>query len=386
MGPGPGRPRHRSQLFSPFTLRGLTFRNRVFVSPMCQYSSEDGFPTDWHLVHYGSRAVGGAGLVMLEAIAVSQEGRLTPCCGGMWSDDRSVAFARIARFVREQGAAPGIQLSHGGRKASTDLPWLGGRPLEADGCGWQTVAPSPIAFAPDYPVPREATVEDLDVIRERFADGARRALAAGFQVLEIHMAHGYLLHEFLSPLTNHRTDDFGGSIENRMRFPLSVAKTVRGIWSDDLPVFVRISATDWVEGGWDLEQSLELCRRLQEIGIDLVDCSGGGLVHRAAMPVGPGFMTPFATAIRQQVGIPTSTVGLITDPVQAEQIVATGLADAVFLARESLRDPYWPMHAAKELGADHEWPVQYLRADVSPKPRPKAEPAGDGPDDAKKAT
>jgi len=276
---------------------------------------------------------------------------------------------RILALAQHDRGAAGIQLNHTGRKASTDLPWLGGKPLDEEGGAWETIAPSPIAFAPDWPVPREASVEDLVLIRQQFADSARRALTAEFQVVEIHMAHGYLLHEFLSPLTNHRTDDFGGDIENRMRFPLSVAETVRDIWPDDLPVFVRVSATDWVEGGWDLEQCVELCERLKGLDIDLIDCSAGSLVQKAAMPVGPGFMTPFATAIRERVGIPTATVGLITEPVQAEQIVGTGLADAVFLARESLRDPYWPLRAARELGVDHEWPVQYERAYPRKKPR-----------------
>ena len=351
-----------SRLFSSLTLRNLTFRNRIFVSPMCQYSSRDGMPTDWHLVHLGCRAVGGAGLVMVEATAVSPEGRISPDDSGIWSDAHAEAFAPIARFIREQGAVAGIQLAHAGRKASTDLPWRGGGPLGPDQRGWQPIAPSPLPYAPGHPVPREAAAADLVAIRNQFETGALRARAAGFQVIEIHLAHGYLLHEFLSPLTNLRKDEYGGSLENRMRFPLCVTRSVRDLWPSDLPVFVRISTTDWVEGGWDLEQSVELCRRLKDQGIDLIDCSSGGLVHHAASPAGPGFQTPFAAAIRRDAGVATGTVGFITDPAQAEQIVATGLADAVFLAREMLRNPYWPMVAARALQVDLPLPVQYLRA------------------------
>jgi 2,4-dienoyl-CoA reductase-like NADH-dependent reductase (Old Yellow Enzyme family) len=331
---------------------------------MCQYSSRDGLPSDWHLVHLGSRAVGGAGLVTVEATAVSPQGRISPDDSGIWSDAHAAAFAPIARFIREQGAVAGIQLAHAGRKASTDLPWLGGGPLGPEHRGWQPIAPSPIPFAPGHPVPRETTVEDLDTIRQQFVDGARRAHTAGFQVIEIHMAHGYLLHEFLSPLTNHRLDEYGGILENRMRFPLSIARAVREVWPGDLPLFARISATDWVDGGWDLAQSIELCRRLKDAGIDLIDCSGGGTVPHTVIPTGPGFQTPFATAIRQQVNIATGTVGFITNPVQAEQIIATGLADAVVLARELLRKPYWPLEAARVLGVDVSWPAQYLRAKI----------------------
>ncbi|GFE56329.1 NADH:flavin oxidoreductase/NADH oxidase [Geobacter sp. AOG1] len=351
-----------SMLFSPFKLRELTFRNRIFVSPMCQYSSRDGMPTDWHLVHLGSRAVGGAGLVMVEATAVSPEGRISPDDSGIWSDSHGEAFAPIARFIREQGAVPALQLAHAGRKSSCSSPWQGGGPVEAGHGGWQTVAPSSIPFDVGHHAPRELSVEEMEGVRRDFANGARRSLAAGFQVVEVHMAHGYLLNEFLSPLANRRTDGYGGSLENRMRFPLDVARAVREIWPADLPVFVRISATDWVEGGWDLEQSLVLCRRLKELGVDLIDCSSGGLMPHAAVPVGPGYQTPFAAAIRRETGIATGAVGMITSPVQAEQIVATGNADAVFLAREMLRDPYWPIHAAKALGAEHVWPVQYERA------------------------
>jgi 2,4-dienoyl-CoA reductase-like NADH-dependent reductase (Old Yellow Enzyme family) len=351
-----------SRLFSALQLRNLIFRNRIFVSPMCQYSSRDGFPTDWHLVHLGSRAVGGAGLVMVEATAVSPEGRISPDDSGIWNDAHADAFAPIVRFIREQGAVAGIQLAHAGRKASTDLPWRGGDSLGPAQRGWQPIAPSPLPFTKDHLVPREVTLSDLETIRGQFAAGARRALRAGFQVVEIHMAHGYLLHEFLSPLSNQRKDEYGGSLGNRMRLPLSIAQAVREIWPQDLPVFVRISATDWVKGGWDLEQSIELCRNLKEQGIDLIDCSSAGMVASAVVPAGPGFQTPFAAAIRKEVGIATAAVGLITDPVQAEQVVATGLADAVFLARQMLRNPYWPLEAAKALQVDVPWPVQYLRA------------------------
>ena len=351
-----------SRLFSLLQLRTVTFRNRIFVSPMCQYSSRDGYPSDWHLVHLGSRAVGGAGLVMVEATAVSPEGRISPDDSGIWSDAHAEAFAPIARFIREQGAVSGIQLAHAGRKASTDRPWQGGGPLGPDQRGWQPIAPSPLPFAHGYPVPREATATDLEAVRSQFEAAARRARAAGFQVIEVHLAHGYLLHEFLSPLSNLRKDEYGGGLGNRIRFPLSITRAVRDIWPQDLPVFVRISATDWAEGGWDLEQSVELCRRLKEQGIDLIDCSSGGLVPYAVIPAGPGFQTPFAASIRKEAGIATGTVGFITDPAQAEQIVATGLADVVFLARAMLRNPYWPLEAAKALKVDILWPVQYLRA------------------------
>ncbi len=351
-----------SRLFSSLTLRGLTFRNRIFVSPMCQYSSNDGMPNDWHLVHLGSRAVGGAGLVMVEATAVGPEGRISPDDAGIWSDAHAAAFAPIAKFIHEQGAIAGIQLAHAGRKASTDRPWTGGSLLGPEKRGWQPVAPSPLPFTPEHPVPREASAADLEMIAQQFTDAARRAKTAGFQVLEIHMAHGYLLHEFLSPLSNHRKDEYGGTLENRMRYPLRISRAVREVWPANLPVFVRISATDWADGGWNLAQSVELCRRLKDIGIDLIDCSSGGTVFNAAIPMGPGYQTPFATAIREDVEIATGAVGFITDPAQAEQIIATGLADAVILARELLRDPYWPLHAAKALKVEPSWPVQYLRA------------------------
>jgi 2,4-dienoyl-CoA reductase-like NADH-dependent reductase (Old Yellow Enzyme family) len=351
-----------STLFTPYTLRTVTFRNRIFVSPMSQYSSHDGIPTNWHLVHLGSRAVGGAGLVMVEATAVSPEGRISPDDSGIWSDRHSAAFRPIADFISEQGAIPGIQLAHAGRKGSTDSPWRGGGPLNEDERGWQPLAPTPTPFDSGHPLPRELTYTDLDEIEQQFRSATKRTFAAGFQVVEIHMAHGYLLHEFLSPLTNRREDEYGGSLENRLRFPLRIVRAVREAWPGNLPLFVRISATDWVKGGWDLGQSVLLVRRLKLLGVDLIDCSSGFAVPGETIPFGPGFQVPFAAAIRKETGIATGTVGVITDPAQAEQIVATGQADVVSLARQMLRDPYWPLHAARSLGVDITWPDQYLRA------------------------
>jgi len=329
---------------------------------MCQYSSHDGLPTDWHLVHLGSRAVGGAGMVMVEATAVAPEGRITPYDTGIWSDEHAEAFQRITRFIREQGAVPGLQLAHAGRKASTDQPWRGGKPLGHEARGWTPVAPSAVPFDIGYPVPRELSAQDLDTVIAAFVAGARRARIAGFQCIELHMAHGYLLHEFLSPLANRRIDEYGGPLENRLRFPLCVARAVRQEWPSELPLIVRISATDWAEGGWDIEQSVQLSQSLKKIGADMIDCSSGGLMPNARIPAGPGFQTPFAERIRREVGIATAAVGLITEPIQAEHILRTGQADAVFLAREMLRDPYWPLHAANKLRADVAWPPQYERA------------------------
>ncbi|HEX7486131.1 MAG TPA: NADH:flavin oxidoreductase/NADH oxidase [Vicinamibacterales bacterium] len=353
---------HQPRLFTPLRLRDVEFRNRVFVSPMCQYSAEDGLATDWHLVHLGSRAVGGAGLVMVEATAVTPDGRISPVDMGLWSDAHGAALSRIAAFIKAQGAAAGVQLAHAGRKASTSAPWAGGRAVAIADGGWTPVAPSPIPFGPGFPEPHELTPTEIVQIVGRFADAARRAHAAGFDVIELHAAHGYLLHEFLSPLTNTRADQFGGSFDNRVRFPLAVAAHLREVWPSSLPMFVRISATDWVEGGWSLDESVEFARRLKALGIDLVDCSSGGAVPDAKIPVGPGYQTPLAAAVRKGAGIATGAVGMITSPEQAEQIVATGQADAVLLARELLRNPYWPLVAARKLGASVEWPRQYLRA------------------------
>lgn len=352
-----------SQLFAPLRLRDLTIRNRIWVSPMCQYSTVDGVPNDWHLVHLGSRAVGGAGLVMVEATAVTPEGRISYGDTGLWNDAQATAFKRITDFIRAQGAVSAVQLAHAGRKASTDLPWQGGAPLPpTHPHGWQPVAPSAVAFSPTSTVPTELDKEALAAITQSFVAAAQRAQAAGFDVIELHAAHGYLLHQFLSPLTNQRSDEFGGSLENRMRFPLAVAAALRAAWPQEKPMFVRLSATDWVEGGWDLPQSIAFAKALKAIGVDLVDTSTGGLVPDAVIPVASGFQVPFAAGIRKEAGMATGAVGLITDAKQAEAILSSGAADAVFLARAFLRDPYWPLQAARSLGAEIAWPVQYGRA------------------------
>ena len=357
-----GHPPPMSSLFSPLKIRDVEFRNRVFVSPMCQYSAPEGRPTEWHLVHLGSRAVGGAGLVFTEATAVSHEGRISPDDTGIWNEVQAGDWRRIAHFVKEQGSVAGIQLAHAGRKASTQAPWLGDRALAPSERGWQPIGPSPVAFSPASPVPREMSEADIDAVVAQFTAAAGRSLDAGFEVVELHAAHGYLLHQFLSPLSNRRTDLYGGPLENRMRLAIRVTKAVREVWPARLPLFVRLSATDWVEGGWDLPQSIELSRALLAAGADLIDCSTGGSVPGAKIPVAPGFQVPFAEAIRKQAGIATAAVGMITRAEQAEHIVATGKADAVLLGRELLRDPYWPLHAAKTLGAKVQWPKQYGRA------------------------
>jgi 2,4-dienoyl-CoA reductase-like NADH-dependent reductase (Old Yellow Enzyme family) len=349
-------------LFDSYTIRAISFRNRIFVSPMCQYSSVDGMPNDWHLVHLGSRAVGGAGLLMVEASGVSPIGRITAWDSGIWSQAHADAFRRLVTFLESNGAVAGIQLAHAGRKASTDAPWRGGRVIRDGPNSWQTVAPSPIPFREAEPVPHELTPAEIEEIADQFVRSTHLARDAGFHVLELHMAHGYLFHEFLSPLSNTRTDEYGGSLENRMRFPLDVAARVRKAWPDDLPLFVRISASDWAEGGWDLPQSIDFAKRLRDLGVDLIDCSSGGAIPRAKVEIGPGYQVPFARAIRAEAGIATGAVGLITDPRQADEIIASGSADAVLLARELLRDPYWPLHAARALGVDVPWPDQYERA------------------------
>ena len=350
-----------SKLFEKLKLRDVEFRNRLWVSPMCQYSSVDGMPTDWHLVHLGTRAVGGAGLVMVEATAVSPEGRISPDDSGIWSDAHAEAFKRITKFIKEQGAVAGIQLAHAGRKASTAPPWDGGSKIEVADGGWRVAAPSAIRFAETYPEPREMTYADIEKVTDDFVAAAERAVDAGFEVIEIHAAHGYLLHEFLSPLSNKRTDEYGGRLENRMRFPLITARRVRETVPKNLPVFVRISATDWVEGGWDLEQSIEFCKQLKDLGIDLVDVSSGGNVPDAKIPVGPGYQIPFAREIRSRAGIKTGAVGMITEPQQAEDILHNGEADAILIAREFLRDPYLAFRAAQELGGAVDVPKQYGR-------------------------
>lgn len=351
-----------SKLLSPIRIRNLEFRNRIFVSPMCQYSAENGIPNDWHFVHLGSRAVGGAGLVMTEATAVSPEGRISPADLGIWSSYHVTAFRRIVSFIQSQGAIAGIQLAHAGRKASTKIPWEGDGMITENEGGWQTLAPSAVKFSDSYPLPKEMSISDLKMVGDQFTEAARRSLEAGFQVAEIHMAHGYLLHEFLSPLSNQRKDGYGGELKNRMKFPLEVAKSVRDVWPDHLPLFVRISATDWADGGWDLPQSIALAKELGRIGVDLIDCSSGGIVPGVNIPVRPGYQVEFAESIRKEAGILTGAVGLITGAAQAEQILAAGKADVVFLAREFLRDPYFPLHAASILGDDARYPVQYLRA------------------------
>ena len=354
-----------SQLFSPLQLRALTLRNRILVSPMCQYSSEDGMPNDWHFVHLGSRAVGGASLVCVEAAAVTPEGRITPWDAGIWSAAHAQAWGRSAAFIRSQGAAPAIQLAHAGRKASCDKPWRGGKPLAPAAGAWTTLGPSAIGFG-SYPPPRAMTLEEVRKTVEDFRAAAGFSRDAGFDAVEVHGAHGYLLHEFCSALSNRRTDEYGGSFDNRVRLPLEVSRAVREVWPQGKPVLYRISATDWFEGGWDLEQSIELCRRLKAIGVDLIDVSSGGNIHEQKIRLGPGYQAPFSEAIRREAGIATASVGLITEPVQAEQIVSHGQADAVCLARALLRDPYWPRHAAKALGVDFPWPDQYKRCDVGP--------------------
>jgi 2,4-dienoyl-CoA reductase-like NADH-dependent reductase (Old Yellow Enzyme family) len=353
-----------SALFSPLTLRSLTLRNRVGVSPMCQYSSEDGFATDWHLVHLGSFATGGAGLVLTEAAAVTPEGRISPQDLGIWDDAHIPMLRRITEFCRAQGAIVGIQLAHAGRKASTRRPWeqpSGAVPV-AEG-GWDHVmAPSAMPFAPNYPSPHALSLDGIAQVIASFRAAAIRALAAGFQVVELHAAHGYLLHEFLSPLSNARTDQYGGSFENRTRLLLEVTDAVRVVWPDALPIMVRISATDWADGGWTVDESVQLAALLKARGVDLIDCSSGGLAAHQQLTVGPGYQVPFARRIRAEAGVPTAAVGLITDAAQAEQIVADGSADLVLLARELLRNPRWPLMAAHTLGASTIWPPQYERA------------------------
>lgn len=352
-------------LFDPLTLKSITLRNRVGVSPMCEYSAKDGVANDWHLVHLGSRAVGGAGLVIVEATGVSAEGRISPGDTGIWADKHIEPFARINRFMKEYGAVPGIQIAHAGRKAGAAVPWKGGNHLSNEEGGWTPVAPSAIAFGGGLDkVPHALTVEEIARVQADFAAAAKRSLAAGFEWMEIHAAHGYLAHEFLSPLTNRRTDTYGGSFENRIRFLIETTRAVRAVWPENLPLTVRISCTDWVEGGWDIEQSVELAKRLKAEGVDLIDCSSGGAVPDAKITVGPGYQVPFAERVRRDAGIATAAVGMITEPKQADEIVRRGQADIVLLAREFLRDPYWPAHAARALGQAAALPAprQYARA------------------------
>jgi 2,4-dienoyl-CoA reductase-like NADH-dependent reductase (Old Yellow Enzyme family) len=347
-------------LLSPLTIRGVTFRNRIAVSPMCQYSAQDGFANDWHLVHLGSRAAGGAALVVVEATAVASNARISPGDVGIWKDEQVEPLARIAKFIDSQGAVAGIQLAHAGRKASCDLPWKGGASLKTpEQGGWPVVGPSPLPFAEASPVPIPLDEAGIDTIISAFEAGARRALSAGFKIIEIHAAHGYLLHEFLSPLSNHRNDQYGGSLENRMRFLLRVAERLRGLMPEELPLFVRISATDWVEGGWEIEQSVELARRLKSLGVDLIDVSSGGTVPYARIPVAKGYQVPFSRRIREGADIRTGAVGLITEPHHADEIVTGGDANLVFIAREMLREPYWALKAQQALGEEPAWPIPY---------------------------
>ena len=352
-----------TRLFDSFKIRDLTFPNRIFVSPMCEYSSTDGFANDWHLVHLGSRAVGGAGLVLTEATAVLPEGRISPQDLGIWKDAHIEPLVRIVRFIHEQGSVAGMQLAHAGRKASTYRPWEGQGAIPESEGGWKkVVAPGAVPFADSYPMPQALSIDGVREVVSAFAAAARRAWNAGFRVIEIHAAHGYLLHEFLSPLSNRRSDAYGGSFENRTRMLRETVAAVREVWPEEAPLFARISCTDWVAGGWDIQQSIELARQLKQLGVDLIDCSSGGNVASAKIPLGPGYQTPFAEQIRREADIMTGAVGMITSPAQAEQIVSNGKADAVLMAREFLRDPYWPLRAARELGQPMSWPVQYLRA------------------------
>jgi 2,4-dienoyl-CoA reductase-like NADH-dependent reductase (Old Yellow Enzyme family) len=347
-------------LLSPLTLRGLTLRNRIAMSPMCQYSAVEGLANDWHLVHLGSRAVGGAALVMVEATAVTPAGRISPSDLGIWSDEQVEPLARIARFVHSQGAVAGIQLAHAGRKASSEVPWKARVSLKTpEQGGWQVVGPSPIPFETGDPMPLPLDKKGIEGIIEAFEAATRRALKAGFRVIEIHSAHGYLLHQFLSPLSNHRTDEYGGSLENRMRLPLRVTECLRQLIPEELPLFVRISATDWVEGGWDLEASIVLAQQLKKLDVDLIDVSSGGTVPTARIPVGKGYQVPFARSIREQVGIRTGAVGMITDPEYANEVITGGGANLVFLGRELLREPYWALKAQCALDDEATWPVQY---------------------------
>jgi 2,4-dienoyl-CoA reductase-like NADH-dependent reductase (Old Yellow Enzyme family) len=350
-------------LFSPLSIRSITLRNRIAVAPMCQYSCVDGLPTHWHLVHLGSRAVGGAALVMAEATAVEARGRISPGDTGLWSEAHTEAFKPIAAFIKEQGAVPAIQLAHAGRKASASAPWINhGAQLSKSEGGWDTIAPSAIPFYEKDRAPHEMTVDEIKGIVELFGQAAKRSLEAGFEIVELHGAHGYLMNEFLSPLTNHRTDEYGGPFENRLRFLKEVTAAVRSEWPDHLPLFLRISASDWAEGGWNADDSVHLAKTVKDWGIDLVDCSSGAVVPHAKIPAAPGFQVPFADRVKNEGGILSGAVGLITEPHQANEIITSGQADLVLMAREFLRDPYWPLHAAKALGVTVKLPVQYERA------------------------
>jgi 2,4-dienoyl-CoA reductase-like NADH-dependent reductase (Old Yellow Enzyme family) len=350
-------------LFEPLKMRDVEFPHRIVVSPMCQYSCQDGFATDWHFVHLGSRAVGRAAAVIAEATAVTADGRISPQDLGLWTDAHIEPLRRAFSFIADQGAVPGIQLAHAGRKASTSQPWNGSKPISPAEGGWTPIfAPSPLPFAEGYQAPHSLSVAEIAGIVQAFADAARRAQAAGARLIELHAAHGYLLHSFLSPLSNQRTDPYGGPFANRIRLATEVVAAVRKVWPERYPLWMRISATDWVEGGWTVEESVELARTLQAMGVDLFDCSSGGNVPHLKIPVGPGYQVAFAERVRRQAGVLTAAVGVITDPAQADQIVRTGQADVVVLARQFLREPYWPLLAARALGYDIKWPIQYERA------------------------
>ena len=354
---------HMAHLFEPLQLREVSFRNRIMVSPMCQYSCKDGLANDWHMVHLGSRAVGGAALVMVEATGVTPDARISAADHGLWSDAHVEPLRRIFSFVEEQGAVAGIQLAHAGRKASTAEPWKGGHPVAPADGGWTPInAPSAIPFAPGSQVPRALTVAEIGSIVQAFAAAAARALECGAKVIELHAAHGYLLHSFLSPLSNQRTDEYGGSFDNRTRIVRETVSAVRRVWPERLPLFVRVSATDWAQGGWTVEETVALALALKPMGVDAIDCSSGGLIPGVRVPVGPGYQVAFAQQVREGAHIPTVAVGMITSPEQADQIIRSGQADAVMLARELLRDPYWPLHAARALGQEMHWPPQYERA------------------------
>lgn len=350
-----------SLLFTPLTVRDITLHNRIVMSPMCQYSAKDGYSNDWHVVHYGARAAGGAGLIIVEATAVWPEGRITPGDLGLWSDDHIPGLRRITDFITSQGSVPGIQIAHAGRKASCAVPWEGGKQLDLKNGGWETVAPSAIPFSPGERAPGSADMICIERILDGFRNAAARALKAGFRVAEIHSAHGYLLQEFLSPLSNKRTDEYGGSFENRTRLLLEVVRAIRSVWPDEYPLFVRISSTEWTEGGWTPEDSVRLAPLLKEAGADLIDCSSAGNVFDAKVPAGPGYQVPFAEAVRK-AGILTGAVGMITGAEQAEEIISSGKADLILMGRELLRNPYFPLHAARVMGVDITWPRQYLRA------------------------
>lgn len=350
-----------SKLFSPLTIKSIHFKNRIVVSPMCEYSSVDGFANEWHLVHLGSRAVGGAGLIIAEATAVSPEGRITPDDLGIWKNAHLEKLKQITSFIHQHEAVAGIQLAHAGRKASCAVPWKGGRQLNKENGGWQTVAPSALSFYPEDALPEALTIEGIQKVVNDFKAAAQRALSAGFKVIEIHAAHGYLINEFLSPLSNQRTDEYGGSFENRTRLLVEIIDAVQTVWPNELPLFVRISSTDWAEGGWNADDSVKLAMLLKGKGVDLIDCSSGGLVQSQKIPIGPGYQVPFAARIKKEAGVLTGAVGMITGALQAEAILENGEADLIVMARELLRDPYFPLHAAYQLGVDVKWPNQYLR-------------------------